>query len=55
MHFLWLAAFAFAVIVGVLVVFGFAMRLPVLRKLRKLPHDPGMPRSPQGAPYRGPH
>jgi hypothetical protein len=55
MGFLRLAALAFAVIVGVLVVIGFAMRLPVLRKLRKLPRDPGMPRSPQGAPYRGPH
>ncbi len=55
MHFLWLAALAFVVIVGALVVIGFAMRAPLLRKWRKLPRDPGMPRTPQGAPYRGPH
>lgn len=55
----WGAAVAVLVAGGVVASIGVilrnAPRAPAPRRHSALPRDPGFPRAPQGAPYRGPH
>jgi hypothetical protein len=55
----WAAPFSILIaaggVIAIAVVVRNAPRPPAPRRRGRMPSDPGIPKPPQGAPYRGPH